>query len=171
MFTKNNLGQVTRRESLHFRVFSFAAIALCSYFVMPVAAADLSIPKIVEELVSSDGDQRVFWGNSSVDVRTPGIQHVVSAGPDVLENITLIMRDETISFDTFVRCYAVWQQVLDESNIDRSIYWQGGCVLVGQRFHLPTHMKESPFRRKVIADVESVFARHYAQLQEQGRKQ
>lgn len=98
-------------------------------------------------------------GNGHVTVQTPGIDSLVQKGKSRIPLLLQIMRCPSISFDTFVRCYSVCDQIVRAELPGRSVYWYGGCSPIrrsGVVVELAPGQQSDTvdFRRRVIEDIE-----------------
>lgn len=71
---------------------------------------------------------RVDFGSITVD--STGISKVVGMGEVVLPTVLQIMADKKESFDTFVKCYSVCEQILKTRDKELPLFWGGGCAVI-----------------------------------------
>lgn len=96
--------------------------------------------------------------NSRVMITNTSIASLVEDGPARLPYLLQIMRCPTVSFETFVYAYSASDQIIRANNLDKCIYWDGGCgskTINGIKRIVPRGQADTPsFRGRVIADAE-----------------
>ena len=65
--------------------------------------------------------------NSQVVVEAPGIEFVVRKGMRAIPLLIEIMKNDELSFDTFVRCYSSCEQIFRSKDKSIVVKWYGGC--------------------------------------------
>ena len=118
------------------------------------------VKKLLADIVVIDGCQKIDSINSQVVVKTAAIAKIVDGGVSNLDVLIAAMRDESISFDAFVRCYSASEQILQKVDPKLCVYWQGGSETkyAGQETRIfPRGQKVDvkSFRQDVTKDVEA----------------
>src|ERR1700733_10791401 len=68
--------------------------------------------------------------NSRVVITSKLINRLTQEGLGNLDILINAMKDSTISFDAFVRCYSACDQILRKVDPEIVVYWIGGCRIV-----------------------------------------
>ena len=117
------------------------------------------IAKLLADIQRVDGSQSISTHNSQVVIVTPAIKKIVDAGPAALNDLVLAMRDETISFDAFTRCYSAADQIIRAADPKLSVLWYGGSSTKEidnvTRVVSNGAIDKEKFRKQVIADIEA----------------
>jgi hypothetical protein len=117
------------------------------------------IAKLLADIQRVDGRQSIWSHNSQVVIETPAIEKIVAAGPSALNDLVLAMRDETISFDTFTRCYSAADQIIQAADPQLSVLWYGGSSTKEidgvTRVVSNGAIDKAKFRKQVIAYIEA----------------
>lgn len=136
----------------------------CSLIVGADEAKSTMTPAALAEQLSNvdDGQHEIRVDNSHIYVDTPAISRIVSKGYTVIPNVISLMKDNSISFDLFVRCYSVCDQILSPKLSGQHIWWTGGCETRKTtkgivRFGVGGQMDVPNFRNKVIDDIEKKY--------------
>ncbi|MFO0966458.1 MAG: hypothetical protein U0793_12855 [Gemmataceae bacterium] len=127
---------------------------------------------LLETITNIDGGQSISSDNSQVIVNTSGIDKIVKMGPKVVPDLVRIMKCETITFDTFTRCYSACDQILRAIDPKVRVFWTGGSNLkkIGgvRRIFSGGHEDELGFRRAVVKSIEAQFQRLKAKKTDRG---
>jgi hypothetical protein len=97
--------------------------------------------------------------NSRISVETGVLRTVAKQGTTIVPNMVRIMAVPNLSFNTFVRCFAVCQIILQKQKPKAFLYWDGGVrtenIGHGQFRFLPGgQMDQARFRTAVINDIK-----------------
>lgn len=115
------------------------------------------VKAILKRIVKIDQDQTIKIDNSQVVIETAEIKRIVESGPSILKYLVLAMKDETITFDTFARCYSACDQILSYLDPKLHVYWTGGGEtkkIDGKTRLFPRgQANEKEFRRYVVEDI------------------
>jgi hypothetical protein len=142
------------------------SFALCLWIILQVTVgAQQSLEKdgmdkakkLLAEIRRIDGHQAYSIDNSQVVVLTPAIKGIVDSGLDSIDVLLLAMKEDSIDFDSFVRCYSACDQILRRKDAKLGVLWYGGCdvqrIQGEQRFFPGGQANEKTFRKSVIADA------------------
>jgi len=116
------------------------------------------VTKLLSDIVKIDGNQAITIDNSRVEIRTSAIDRITARGFDSVDLLIIAMKDETISFDAFVRCYSACNQILLKVDDELGILWFGGCKITNKdgesRIAPGWQTDEQSFRHRVVEDAE-----------------
>lgn len=121
------------------------------------------ITQLVERIVNvDDGEQVIEVRNGAVHIKTAAIGEIVDRGPTVIPLLTKAMKNKSLSFDTFTRCYCACGQIIQNLDDSTSIYWSGRCETRKfpsgiVRVYPSGQLDEFAFRAKVVADIETKY--------------
>jgi hypothetical protein len=120
-------------------------------------AATKKAAEILKDIQKIGGRQSLGVNNSRVLVGTPAIDKIVAAGPEMLDTLVQVMKDEKISFDAFTRCYSACDQIFAKFDPEIRVRWYGGCETKrteeGTRIFPGGQMDLAKFRREIVKDI------------------
>jgi hypothetical protein len=114
---------------------------------------------ILETVLRCDGGKvSVDVNNHRVSIETTGIDRVAKRGNDAVPSLIRLMEASELSFDTFARCYAACQKILENTKPGGHLYWDGGATVerVGEadfRIYPFGQEDQENFRAEVVKDV------------------
>jgi hypothetical protein len=96
--------------------------------------------------------------NSQVLIESRSVGGYVARGTKVIPVVLELMEIEDISFDTFIRCYSICDQILTKAG-KKPVWWQGGATTDKAGRLIPSGQKNVPeFRSLVIQDIRKKLA-------------
>jgi hypothetical protein len=117
------------------------------------------IAKLLADIQRVEESQSISSENSQVVIVTPTIEKIVALGPNALKDLVVAMRDETISFDAFTRCYSASDQIIRAADPTLYVLWYGGShtkkIDNVTRVISNGAIDKAKFRKEVIADIEA----------------
>jgi hypothetical protein len=95
--------------------------------------------------------------NSRIVVNTSGIRKLRKWGVRALPALVVLLRNDELTFDTFVRCYSAAEQILEDADPNIRVPWSGGVEFkpTEDRLYFEPwgQAQVAEFRRQIAAEV------------------